>query len=785
KGSVAYRNADETVGLNFSEAIPKGEAELFLKFKGKLSENMRGFYKSRYKVGETEKILATTQFESTDARRAFPCVDEPEAKAIFDVTMIVPKNHEAISNTIPTEIAEHESGYKVVRFAPTPKMSTYLLAFISGELESIEGENKDGVLVRVFTTHGKKKQAEFALEVAKRSLEFYTEYFGIPYPLPVLDMIGAPDFAAGAMENWGAVTYRESALLVDPDHTATEAKQWVALVIAHELAHQWFGNLVTMKWWTDLWLNEGFASYIEYLAVDHIFPEWEIWKQFVAADLSAALRLDGLQTTHPIEVPVNHPHEISEIFDAVSYSKGASVIRMLAEHLGEKSFRKGLHNYLKRHSYGNAETKDLWKALEEASGKPVGKIMAEWTKRGGYPLITLRPVKKGIELRQSRFYTSSLSRKSSKDKTIWRVPLIWKAPGDKKEEHLILSRKVDVLDKFKPQVKLNSKETGVYRVSYSESTLSGFYPDIITKRMSAVDRLGLVRDIFALAESGESETTAALALLEAYRDEDEYVVWREIVSGLGRLSTVLIGTETHELLKKFKRKLFAPAAEKFGWLPRAGEPHTVPMLRDMLIYQAGVSGEEKIVDDAVEQFERYARGGKAPQKDIRTAVYYLAARSGGKARFEKIKKMHKAAKLPDEKERLEESLGLFRDTALLHEALAYALSKDVRPQDFAHIYGSVARNEFGRELAWKFLKKHWPKLLKIYGVGGLKTSRTIEPLSSMTDEKYAGEIESFFRGKKFGVERTVAQTVEKIRSNVSWRKRAETSVLSFFSAMEI
>jgi puromycin-sensitive aminopeptidase len=777
---VINRESDELITLNFPKSLKAGEAELSLKFKGKLADNMRGFYKSRFKHGETEKILATTQFESTDARRAFPCIDEPEAKAIFDVTMIVPKEHEAISNTIPMDIAEHEAGYKVVRFAPTPKMSTYLLAFISGELESVEGKNKDGVLIRVFTTPGKKQHAEFALEVAKKSLEFYTEYFGIPYPLPVLDMIGAPDFASGAMENWGAVTYRESALLVDPDHTATESKQWVALVIAHELAHQWFGNLVTMKWWTDLWLNEGFASYIEYLAVDHIFPEWEIWKQFVASDLSAALRLDSLKSTHPIEVPVNHPNEISEIFDAVSYSKGASVIRMLAEHLGEKVFRKGLHNYLKRHSYGNAETKDLWNALEEVSGKPVGKIMSEWTSRGGYPVIRIEEKKKGFELRQSRFFASEPVRKATSDKTIWRVPLIWAA--GKKEVRFIFSRKLDFAFGYKKGAKLNIRETGLYRVSYSPELLSEFAPLISEKKLSAVDRLGLVRDVFALAESGEVETPEALKILSAYKDEDEYIVWREIVSGLARLSTALSGTETYELLKEFRKKIFSPAAKRIGWLPKKGEVHTAPMMRDMLIYQAGATGDQEIIDEAVRQFNEYVKGGSAPHKDVRTAVYYLAARSGDSSTFEKLQTLHRGAKLPDERERLEESLGLFKDKKLLEKALTYALTKDVRPQDFAHIYGSVARNKVGRELAWQFLKKNWKKLIKIYGVGGLRTSRTVEPLSSFNDEIFAKEIEKFFKGQKVGLERTVAQTLERIRSNIAWRNKSAGKVLEWLSA---
>src|SRR3989344_7450277 len=345
--SITYNEKAETATFVFPKSLEVGKAKLSLVFRGVLNDKMHGFYRSRYEVAGREYHLATTQFEATDARRAFPCFDEPAAKAVFDIQLIVPNKSTAISNTMPTAIREPSPGYQVVEVSPSPKMSTYLVAFIVGDLEYIEKKTEEGVLVRVFTTPGKKHQAEFALDCAVKSLSFFTKYFDIPYPMPVLDMVAIPDFASGAMENWGAVTYREEALLIDHENSSAAAKQWVAVVVAHELSHQWFGNLVTMEWWTHLWLNEGFASYIEYLAVDHIFPDWEMWTEFVSSDLGNALSLDSLKHTHPIEVPVHHPDEISEIFDAVSYSKGASVIRMLAEYIGEKDFRDGLRHYLR------------------------------------------------------------------------------------------------------------------------------------------------------------------------------------------------------------------------------------------------------------------------------------------------------------------------------------------------------------------------------------------------------------------------------------------------------
>ena len=346
---ITYDLKAQTASFIFPQFIPAGKNTLTLVFKGVLNDKMRGFYRSQYMIGAKTYHLATTQFEATDARRAFPCFDEPAQKAVFHVSLIVQKGKTAISNTLPVSVAEHGAGFEIIKFSPTPKMSTYLLAFIVGDFEYLEAKTKNNIRVRIYTLPNKKHQAKFSLDITVRVLEFYEKYFAIEYPLNTLDMIAIPDFSSMAMENWGAITFREVALLVDEEHSSLSNKQWVALVIAHEIAHQWFGNLVTMEWWTHLWLNEGFASYIEYLAVDKLFPKWDIWTQFSTNEFGAALRLDALRNTHPIEIEVHHPDEIGEIFDEVSYSKGASIIRMLADYLGEKDFRDGLRYYLKKH----------------------------------------------------------------------------------------------------------------------------------------------------------------------------------------------------------------------------------------------------------------------------------------------------------------------------------------------------------------------------------------------------------------------------------------------------
>ncbi|MDZ4260637.1 MAG: M1 family metallopeptidase [Candidatus Sungbacteria bacterium] len=362
--SVDANEQTETTTFAFDREIPAGHAVFHIFFKGILADNLSGLYRSRVDMGDgTTRVMATTQFEATDARKAFFCIDEPARKATFEVSLVSPPDFVAISNMPVAEKTRNSVGCDVYRFEKTPVMSTYLLAFIIGPMEWVETISRDGVLVRVYTMPGKKEQGLFALDVASRILPFFNDYFGIAYPLPKLDLIALQDFAAGAMENWGAITYRETALLFDPVNSSPAMKQRIAIVVAHEIAHQWFGNLVTMDWWNDLWLNEGFASWIEYLAVDHLFPEWDIWTQFVASDFSAALDLDGLKNSHPIEQEVGHPDEISELFDAVSYSKGSVVIRMLQNYLGKEVFAAGLHHYLTRHAYGNAKTSDLRKAL--------------------------------------------------------------------------------------------------------------------------------------------------------------------------------------------------------------------------------------------------------------------------------------------------------------------------------------------------------------------------------------------------------------------------------------
>lgn len=761
-GKISYNEKKETATFTFSKTIPvNNKIKLNIVFKGILNDKMRGFYKSKYHILGKEHYMATTQFESTDARRAFPCFDEPAQKAVFHISLIVLKGKTAISNTLPVSILEHETKYQIIRFSPTPKMSTYLLAFIVGDFEYIESKTKNNVQVRVFTTPGKKHQAKFALDCAVKTLEFYDKYFDIAYPLPILDMIAIPDFTAGAMENWGAITYRESALLVDEKHSSLSNKQWVALVIAHEIAHQWFGNLVTMEWWTHLWLNEGFASYVEYLAVDKLFPKWDIWTQFSTNELGSALRLDSLLHTHPIEIPVHHPDEIGEIFDEVSYAKGASIIRMLADYLGEKDFRDGLRYYLRKHSYKNTETIHLWQAFSKISKKPVAKIMHNWTSKPGYPVIKAEIQNNKLNFSQERFFSSPISKAKNKlarrngDKTVWQIPI-----SIQNEDWL----------------KVNFGEAGFYRTAYSKELLEKLKMPVEKKLLSARDRLGIIRDLFALAEAGTIPTTNALEFLSSYKNEDNYTVWLELAMGLGRLEQILAKSKIKIKLDKLILYLFSPLTKKLGWEKKENEVHTDTLLRSLAISRAGRAGDKKIISEARKKF---TNGQVHP--DLRGAVYSIVAKWGAKKEYNAFIKMYGKEFLHEEQNRIGGALGDFQDKKLLKQTCEFSFSKNVRPQDTISILSSVGLNPSGRDIWISFIQKNWKTLVTRYGDGGHTLARLVKAIGGSAEEKHLKSIKKFFAVHDApGAKRAIQQVLEHLESNIAWLKRDEEKLKKFF-----
>ena len=611
--STLLNEEDETARLQFGAELPVGEATLTIEFTGELNDKLRGFYRSSYTdIDGNERYMATTQLEATDARRAFPCWDEPALKATFELTLVVPSEMTAVSNMPVVSEEEIRPGVKSVSYAETPIMSTYLLAFIVGELSYIEDVGDNGTLMRVFTTRGREEQGRFALETSLRLLKYFNDYFGIPYPLPKLDHFAIPDFAAGAMENWGAITYRETALLVDPENTSVGTRQVVAAIIAHEMAHMWFGDLVTMAWWNDLWLNESFASWMGDKATDNLFPDWEVWTQFVSSDTNRALSLDGLRNSHPIEQEVSNPAQIGELFDAISYSKGASVLRMLESYLGAETFRQGLNKYLTTHQYDNAERSDLWSALGDVSGEPVAEIMDSWVLQTGYPMLDVGIERSNgnisLHMTQRRFLYDAIIEDGEADETLWKAPIgVYTGNGADSAGTLMDSRILawDVPDSGAADdawTKLNTEQTGFYRVRYSSSDLQRLVEPIRSKSLTPIDRLGIQNDAFALSRAGIIPATDFLTIAEAYQNEDNAPVCADLASNLGGLDNLLSDEGFYGNFQAFSRSIFQQTAAQVGWDAKPDETHMDALLRSTVLSHMGSNDDEDALREAAARF---------------------------------------------------------------------------------------------------------------------------------------------------------------------------------------
>ncbi len=780
----------ETATLDFGETLSPGPAQLDMQFTGILNDRLVGFYRSEYQDAEGQtRHLATTQFEATDARRAFPCWDEPARKAVFDVTLVFADGFQAVSNTPIVEDTRPSPGMRFVRFGETPVMSTYLLAFVVGDLVSVQAEAADGTKVGVWTTRGKENQAGFALDTSVKLLGYFNEYFSIPYPLPKLDHVAIPDFAAGAMENWGCVTYRETALLVDPENSSAGTRQRVAEVVAHEMAHMWFGDLVTMEWWDDLWLNESFASWMGTKAVDWLFPDWEMWTQFVNMDTNRALSLDGLKNSHPIEQEVKNPAEVSQLFDAISYSKGGSVLRMLEHFLGPEVFRGGLYRYLKGHEYGNARTQDLWAALEEESGLPVTSIMDSWVKQMGYPVLEVEADRGAdnvqISLSQERFVYDRPLGDEEPNTEVWRVPVTVSAPGavavstvmESKEALLTLPAARPAEDWYK----VNADQTGFYRVNYTGEDWQRLAPAVGARELPATDRLGIQNDAYALSRAGLLPITQFLELAGSYSGETDASVWSDLASNLRDIEQLIAGEPVHPTYQRFGRELFGPAARRAGWTPRPEDGHLDSLLRSTVLGQSGSYQDEETLGQAGDLFRQYLENPDAVHPDLRGVVFSLAAQAGDRATYDQLWDLEERTSLQEEKIRLLLATSRFQDVGLLNETLERALSSRVRSQDTITVVGSVAANPRGRQPAWEFVKNNWAEFDRRYGGGGFGLMRLVSICSSFTTDEQRADVENFFTEHPApAAERTIRQALERVRLNIRWLEHNRPALNDWF-----
>ena len=749
---------DEKLTIKLAKKI-KGKAKLSIKFTGTLNDRLLGFYKSQYKdkKGKT-KYLATTQFEAADARRAFPCWDEPAVKATFDVSLLVDKHLDAISN-MPV-ISKKKTGTKILhKFGRTPIMSTYLLYLGVGEFEYLHGKLRN-IKIRIVTTKGNKNKGKLSLDFTKKFLGEYEKYFGIKYPLPKLDMIAIPDFAAGAMENWGAITFREAILLYDSKTSSTRTKQYIAEVISHELAHQWFGNLVTMKWWNDLWLNESFATFMATKIVNKFYPEWDLWDQFLGDAMLEAMSLDALKNSHPINVDVKHPAQIREIFDAISYDKGGNVLRMLENYVGIENFRKGLKYYLTQHKYSNAEGQDLWKSIGRVAHKPVDAMMKTWIDQVGYPVVDVKRNNSKVSLTQRRF----LSDGSISSKNRWAIP-IHIEEGNHESSILMKSQKSVVsLKNIDSNFIVNSGRYGFYRVQYDDNSLAQLELLIDEKILNHVDRWSLQNDLFSQCVSGTKQIQEYLDFTTSYHDEDDYITLHNLAQNLYHLYKLTRKEKFSDEIRTYTAQFLGTIFDRLSWDSQKNEKHTNALLRSFVITALGKLGDKEILNEAKKRFNKFLKNKNSLAADLQEPVFVLVAWQGNEKTYNKLLSLYKKSTLQEEKIRFLMAMCNFKQKNLLLKTLALSLTPEVRSQNIRVPIMGVSANIYGSDILWPWLKNNWKKLVRRFGVGNPLANRIVASIGSVIDDKQEKDVRKFFKRMPLpGTERVIEQTLERVR----------------------
>ncbi len=781
--TVALDETRERATISLANTADPGQWQLTLAFTGILNDKLAGFYRSTFTDAEgNERVIATTQFESTDARRAFPCWDEPDFKAVFGITLVVDEGLAAISNG-PVERdtpLDNRPGKRAVTFADTMKMSTYLVAFVVGPLEFTDPVDVDGTPLRVAFVPGKGHLTAFALEAGAHSLRFFHEYFDIPYPGDKLDLIALPDFAFGAMENLGCVTFRETALLVDPDIASRLEHERVADVVAHEIAHMWFGDLVTMKWWNGIWLNEAFATFMELLAVDAFRPEWERWVSF-STGRAAAQNTDGMRATRPVEFPVTAPEEAEGMFDVLTYQKGASVVRMLEQYLGAETFRSGIRLYMRKHAYGNTETTDLWDAIEEASGEPVRSTMDSWIFQGGYPVVTVDTTEAGgVELNQRRFrYLPGPDDGDAR----WQVPVLLRASVDGKvgTRKLLLAEGVATIefgDSKVDWVVVNAGGSGFYRTRYSAELLRQLTADLDAAQLSAVERFNLVSDTWAAVWAGLAQVDDFTELVRLFGDETDPTVWSAMLSPFSLFERAL-PADQREGLQAFVRRLAGPAFARVGWTATPGEGETVATLRSILLAAlATVGADPDIRWRAGELHASYLLDRSAVEADIVPALVSIASSTGGEAEYQQFLDRYRDPATPQEEVRYLMALANFPNEALLQRTLDLA-SDEVRTQNAPYLIGAAMANREHGETAWRWLTHRWSDLLSRFPDNS--HARMLESISSLPPQ-LAGDVRAFLSDHPIKAgQKTVEQTLERLDVNAAFRRRESEGLVRVFA----
>ncbi len=701
--------ATQQLSLSLSDPLPPGSYEVELTYRGVINSNPEGFFYDRYQTPDGESELFGTQMEVPDARRVLPCWDEPAFKATFDSTLVVPTHFVVSSNMPAIRETPLDGNRKAVAFARTPRMSTYLLAYFGGEFEVLES-NHHGIHLRILTTQGKREQGAYALEVTRQVLDYYTDYFGVPYPLPQLDQIAIPNAFSnfGAMENWGAIGYIEPLLLYDPARSSQSTKEEVFEVIAHEIAHQWFGNLVTMGWWDNLWLNEGFASWMATKVTNDVNPDWKVWVR-ANASKERAFNLDARASTHAVQLPGVTEMSAVDAFDEISYEKGQALIRMLENYLGFESFRDGMRTYVQRHAFSNTTTADLWNALVEASQQPVAQIASGWTEQPGFPIITATLADETLTLSQQRF---SLDDPHAS-------PLQWTIPLSLAPLHQLDRPSSQLLFPDTPlsltwpassgPPKLNVSDAGYYRVLYDEATMTALFaalPDL-----PEAEQLNLLGDTWALVQTGHLHTPYYLEAALALHDSTSQPVWNSILDALTTIDIWLWGDPNREPFRRWVVALLRPQLDRLGWEARPGESPLLNTLRTRLIARLGRYGDQAVIAECQVRYRRYAQEPNSLTGGLRNAVLNVVGRYADPATYEQLKRLAISVPSTEEKAELYGAIQNALDPVLARETLELTLGEQLPVTIRNWNIMSVAGSGEHIDLAWQFTQRHAAELL--------------------------------------------------------------------------
>ena len=778
---VKYDEETQRATLRLGEALTEGRWEMHCRFRGILNDQLRGFYLSTFTdVDGQEQVIATTQFEATDARRAFPCWDEPDFKAAFGVTLVVPDDLMAVSNGAEIGRRPAGDGKVAITFADTIEMSTYLVAFVVGPFAATDPVDVGGVPMRIVAPRGKEELTGFALACGEFCLDYLGSYYGIPYPGDKLDMVAIPDFAFGAMENLGCVTYRESILLLD-EATATSAEMMRTLdVIAHELAHMWFGDLVTMRWWNGIWLNEAFATFMEMKATDAHRPEWKRWLEFAAVERPWALRVDELAGTRPVEFEVRSPEEAEAMFDALTYGKGSAVLRMMEQFVGETPFRRGVGAYLRQHAYSNTETRDLWQSLDEASGSPIGEIMDTWILQGGYPQLRVGPVEGGISLEQRRF----LLLPDPSEASSWKVPVRLRGMVDGEPWHTEL-----LLDRPRTAVPAggrvdwviaNAGGHGFYRCLYAEELAGALVARL--DDLDPLERFTLVDDSWTFVEAGQAGVDSFISLVGAFAHETEQAVWGALLGGAGGIGHHLVTDEVRPRFEGWVCDLLAPLADRLGWTPAEGESDLVRRLRGRVIGSLGrLANVPEVIEKSRRIHGRMVADPTSVDPEVGTAALFVCAAHGDSDTYRDYLARHKEASNPQDTMKYLRALASFDDDGAVDRTFELIADGAVRNQDTTWVLARMLGNRVSGPYAWVRLRDEWSAMAP--SLPPMTHSRMLEGLPALSEPGVAAEIEGFFAENPLPhAAKALEQKLERLRAMVMMRERETAAAVEALPA---